>query len=131
MGGEFRGFQRGMRAACFLLIFGTTRQRCRKQEARNILPAATGIAMNPRAVAVRCHVSIGVFLQGEEQLLAQAQHDHDLAALHRMAERAGVLDRKLEPDNAFTCLLTMEVCQHRLLLVLLPSGFCMLLSGCG
>ena len=48
-------------------------------------------------------------LQGEEQLGAQAQYDHDLAALHRMAERATAFDKELEPDNAFTCRLTMEV----------------------
>ena len=47
--------------------------------------------------------------QGEEQPRAQAQCNHNLAALHRMAERASALDRELEPDNAFTCRLTMEV----------------------
>ena len=47
--------------------------------------------------------------QDEEQPSAQAQYDHNLAALHRMAERASALDKELEPDNAFTCRLTMEV----------------------
>ncbi len=32
-----------------------------------------------------------------------------MAALQRMAVRAGAPDRELEPDNAFTCRLTMEV----------------------
>ena len=50
-----------------------------------------------------------VCAQAEEQQRAQAQHDHDMAALQRMAVRAGALDRELEPDNAFTCRLTMEV----------------------
>ena len=121
-----------MRAACFIMSSGRAQQRSRKEEACNEEPAATGSAVNPRAVAVRCHeVLSDIFLQGEEQLLSQAQYDHDLAALHRMAERAGALDRELEPDNAFTCRLTMEVCQDRLLLVSLPSGCCMLFSGWG
>ncbi|CAL5229583.1 g12939 [Coccomyxa viridis] len=57
--------------------------------------------------------------RGEEQLGAQAQCDHDLAALQRMAERASALDRELEPDNAFTCRLTMEVFREP---VITPSG---------
>ncbi len=50
-------------------------------------------------------------IQGEEQRGAQAQCDRDLAALHRMAERASAPDRELQSDNAFTCRLTMEVTQ--------------------
>ena len=50
-----------------------------------------------------------VCAQAQEQQTAQAQHDHDMAALQRMAQRAGAPDRELEPDNAFTCRLTMEV----------------------
>ncbi|CAK0784570.1 hypothetical protein CVIRNUC_007774 [Coccomyxa viridis] len=55
----------------------------------------------------------------EEQQRAQAQHDHDMAALQRMAVRAGAPDRELEPDNAFTCRLTMEVFREP---VITPSG---------
>ena len=53
--------------------------------------------------------------QAEEQQRAQARHDHDMAALQRMAQRAAALDAELEPDNAFTCRLTMEVCSFFLL----------------
>lgn len=50
-----------------------------------------------------------LFMQGDNRAEVQAQHDHEVAAFKRLLELGEKSYKEYEPDNAYTCRLTMEV----------------------
>ncbi|EIE21605.1 hypothetical protein COCSUDRAFT_56812 [Coccomyxa subellipsoidea C-169] len=46
---------------------------------------------------------------GDQRVEVQQRHDHELAALKRLFELGAKSYKEYEPDNAYTCRLTMEV----------------------
>ncbi len=52
---------------------------------------------------------VRLFMQGDNRAEVQKRHDHEVAALKRLLELGEKSYKEYEPDNAYTCRLTMEV----------------------
>lgn len=56
-----------------------------------------------------CRSRVWLSMQGQNRAEVQQQHDHEVAAFKRLLELGEKSYKEYEPDNAYTCRLTMEV----------------------